>query len=153
MPVSLQGQSALIVGASSGIGRDTAVLFAREGVRVMAAARRQERLAELQTQLAAEGHPIEIAVADASSADQMAELGKRAIAAFGGLDILVYVTGTNTPDRSMVRLARPICNELMNANLNGAYYVTHAVLPSMRDAGRGHLIYVASISGLVPDVS
>jgi serine 3-dehydrogenase (NADP+) len=153
MPVSLKGQSALIVGASSGIGRDTAVLFAREGVRVMAVARRQERLAELQKQLAAEGHAIEIAVADASSSDQMEVLGKRAIAAFGGLDILVYVTGTNTPDRSMARLTPAIWNELINVNLNGAFYVTHAVLPSMRDAGAGHLIYVASISGLVPDVS
>jgi serine 3-dehydrogenase (NADP+) len=153
MPVSLKGQSALIVGASSGIGRDTAVLFAREGVRVMAAARRQERLAELQKQLAAEGHAVEIATADASSADQMEELGKRAIAAFGGLDILVYVTGTNTPDRSMARLTPAIWNEMINVNLNGAFYVTHAVLPSMRNAGSGHLIYVSSISGMVPDVS
>jgi serine 3-dehydrogenase (NADP+) len=153
MPVSLKGQSALIVGASSGIGRDSAVLFAREGVRVMAAARRQERLAEVQKQLAAEGHPIEIAVADASSADQMEDLGKRAVAAFGGLDILVYVTGTNTPDRSMARLTPAIWNELINVNLNGAFYVTHAVLPSMRNAGSGHLIYVSSISGMVPDVS
>ena len=153
MPVSLQGQSALIVGASSGIGRDTAVLFAREGVRVMAAARRQDRLAELQKQLAAEGHAIEIAVADAGDSGQMEELGKRAVAAFGGLDILVYVTGTNTPERSMARLTAPVWNELINVNLNGAFYVTSAVLPSMRQAGAGHLIYVSSISGLVPDVS
>ena len=153
MPVSLKDQSALIVGASSGIGRETAILFAREGVRVMAAARRQDRLAQLQQQLAAEGHSIEVATADAADADQMAQLGRRAIDKFGKVDILVYVTGTNTPDRALTRLTPAIWNQLVNVNLNGAFYITNAVLPSMRDAGAGHLIFVSSISGLIPDVS
>jgi NADP-dependent 3-hydroxy acid dehydrogenase YdfG len=153
MPVSLKDQSALIVGASSGIGRETAILFAREGARVMAAARRHDRLAQLQQQLAAEGHPIEIATADAASPDQMATLGRQALDKFGKLDIMVYVTGTNTPDRALTRLTPAIWNELVTVNLNGAYYITHAVLPSMREARSGHLIYVSSISGLVPDVS
>jgi NADP-dependent 3-hydroxy acid dehydrogenase YdfG len=153
MPVSLKDQTALIVGASSGIGRETAVLFAREGVRVMAAARRQERLAELQKQLATEGHAIEIATADASSAAQMEELGKRTLQKFGKVDIMVYVTGTNTPNRYLDKLTPALWDELVTVNLNGAFYATHAVLPSMRNAGAGHLIYVASISGIVPDVS
>lgn len=153
MPISLKDQSALIVGASSGIGREAAILFAREGVRVMAAARRHERLAELQKQLGAEGHSIEIATADAASVEQMEELGKKALDTFGKLDILVYVTGTNTPDRALTRLTPALWDELITVNLNGAYYITQAVLPSMRKAGSGHLIYVSSISGLVPDVS
>ena len=53
----------------------------------------------------------------------------------------------------MERLNPGIWDSLIEVNLNGAYYATHAVLPSMRGAGAGHLIYVASISGLVPDVS
>src|SRR3954454_18369142 len=104
MPVSLKDQAVLVVGASSGIGRETAVLFAREGARVMAAARRQERLADLQQQLASEGHPIEIATADASDAGQMQELGKQTVARFGRVDIMVYVTGTNTPNRYLDKL-------------------------------------------------
>jgi serine 3-dehydrogenase (NADP+) len=153
MPVSLKDQSALIVGASSGIGRDTAVLFAREGARVMAAARRKERLAELQSQLAGEGHPIEIATADAGVATQMEDLAKATLAKFGKIDILVYVTGTNTPNRYLDKLTPALWDELITVNLNGAFYATHAVLPSMRNAGGGHLIYIASISGIVPDVS
>jgi serine 3-dehydrogenase (NADP+) len=153
MPVSLKDQSALIVGASSGIGRDTAVLFAREGARVMAAARRKERLAELQSQLAGEGHPIEIATADAGVATQMEDLAKATLAKFGKIDILVYVTGTNTPNRYLDKLTPALWDELITVNLNGAFYATHAVLPSMREAGGGHLIYIASISGIVPDVS
>src|SRR5215472_9913762 len=153
MPVSLKGQTALVVGASSGIGRETAILLAREGVRVMAAARRQHRLEELRDHLLKEGHKLDIAVADAASAPQMNDLAARTLAAFGKLDILVYSTGTNTPDRAMTRLTPALWDELVSVNLNGAYYATAAVLPSMRSARSGHLIYISSISGLVPDVS
>jgi NADP-dependent 3-hydroxy acid dehydrogenase YdfG len=153
MPVSLKGQTALVVGASSGIGRETAVLLAREGVRVMAAARRQDRLEQLRGQLAEEGHAIEIAAADAADAGQMNDVAAQALKAFGKLDILVYATGTNTPDRAMTRLTPAVWDELVSVNLNGAYYATAAVLPAMRAAGSGHVIYISSISGLVPDVS
>jgi serine 3-dehydrogenase len=153
MPVSLKDQSVLVVGASSGIGRETAVLFAREGARVMAAARRKDRLAELQAQLAKEGHPIEIATADASVAAEMDALAKSTTGKFGKIDILVYVTGTNTKDRTMTRLTPAIWDMMIGVNLNGAFYATHAVLPGMRNAGAGHLIYIASISGIVPDIS
>jgi len=71
MSVSLKNQVALVIGASSGIGRETAVLLAREGAHVMAAARRADRLQQLQETLAQEGHTIEIASADASDATAM----------------------------------------------------------------------------------
>src|SRR6185503_11502986 len=99
MPVSLKDQTVLVVGASSGIGRETAVLFAREGARVMASARREERLKELQDSLAAEGHKIEIAPADASVPDQMVALANKTRERLGDIDIAVYVTGTNIKDR------------------------------------------------------
>jgi serine 3-dehydrogenase (NADP+) len=153
MPVSLKGQTALVVGASSGIGRETAILLAREGVRVMAAARRLDRLQQLRDQMTGEDHVVEIATVDAASAAQMNDLAAETLKAFGKLDILVYSTGTNTPDRAMTRLTPALWDELVSVNLNGAYYATAAVLPSMRAARSGHLIYISSISGLVPDVS
>lgn len=153
MPVSLQDAAVLVVGSSSGIGRETAVLFAREGARVMASARRAERLQELQRELSQEGRQIEIAPADASYAEQMEQLAAQTRERFGRIDILVYATGTNTPDRAMNRLTVDIWNHLITVNLNGAYYITQAVLPGMREQKAGHLIYVSSISGLVPDVS
>jgi serine 3-dehydrogenase len=153
MPVTLKDQNVLVVGASSGIGRETAVLFAREGARVMASARRENRLQELQSSLAKEGHPIEIAPADASKPDQMMELAQKARNQFGDLDILVYVTGTNIKDRSLKRLNSDLWDMMIDVNLNGAYYITRAVLPAMRERRSGHLIYVSSVSGLFPDVS
>ena len=149
MPVSVQGQTVLIVGASSGIGRAAAVLFAREGAKVVAAARREDRLQALKQELAKEQRDITVRVADASKPEDMQHLAQT----IGKIDILVFVAGTNTPDRSLERLTPEIWNSMVEVNLNGAFYATHAVLPSMRSAGAGHLIFVSSISGLVPDVS
>ena len=153
MPVSLKDQVVLVLGASSGIGRETAVLFAREGARVIASARRGDRLRSLQQQLAKEGFTLDIAAADASNAGEMEQLAERTRAQCGKIDVLVYVTGTNVPDRSMKRLNPRTWDMMLSVNLDGAYYITNAVLPAMREAGAGHLIYVSSISGLVPDVS
>ena len=139
----------MIVGASSGIGRAAAVLFAREGAKVVAAARREDRLQALKQELAKEQRDITVRVADASKPEDMQHLAQT----IGKIDILVFVAGTNTPDRSMARLTPEIWNSMVEVNLNGAFYATHAVLPSMRSAGAGHLIYISSISGLVPDVS
>jgi len=143
----------LVVCASSGIGRAAAVLLAREGASVMASARREDRLLGLQKDLAGEGFPIEIAAADASNSAAMEELAARTRARFGHIDVVVFSAGTNTPDRSLKRLNPVLWDMMVSVNLNGAYYVTHAVLPAMRERGSGHLIYVSSISGLLADVS
>ena len=113
---------------------------------MLASARRQDRLEQLRE---ASGGRIAIHAADAGDPDQMTALA----AAAGRVDVLVYATGTNTPDRALTRLTDPIWHELVQVNLNGAWYITRALLPSMRAARHGHLIYVSSISGRTPDVS
>jgi serine 3-dehydrogenase len=153
MPVSLKDQVVLVVGASSGIGRAAAVLMAREGARVMASARRKDRLEQWKQEMAAEGRAVDILAADAADAAQMDRLAQATREKFGAIQILVYATGTNTPDRSMRRLRPDVWNELISTNLSGAYYATQAVVPGMRDAHFGHIIYIASISGHTPDVS
>jgi serine 3-dehydrogenase len=153
MPVSLKNQTALIVGASSGIGRAIAVHLARDGATVMAAARRRDRLEDLQKELAEENIDIGIAVADAADSVAMEDLAARTLAQFEKIDILVYASGTNTLDRWLPKLTTKTWDEVIGVNLNGAYYATRAVLPAMRERKSGHLIYIASISGIVPDIS
>ena len=147
--VSLNGQVVLVVGASSGIGRATAVLFAKEGARVMAAARRADRLASLKSEVPS----IETAVADAGDAAAMERLAGETAQRLGPIDILVYNTGTNIKDRALTRLTPPLWDMMLSTNLNGAFYITRAVLPSMRERKAGHIIFVSSISGIIPDVS
>lgn len=153
MSASLKDQVVVVVGASSGIGRATAVMMAREGAKVMASARRKERLEQLEKEMAAEGHTIGTFAADATDPAQMNALAEAAKAKFGPVQVMVYATGTNTPDRAMSRLNPTVWNELITTNLNGAYYATQAVVPSMRQAKFGHIIYISSISGHTPDVS
>jgi len=149
MPVNLEKQVVLVVGASSGIGRETAIQFAREGARVMAAARREDRLASLKKEVPS----IETCIADASKTEDMERLARETESRLGSIDILVYNTGTNIKDRALTNLTPPRWDMMISVNLNGAYYITQAVLPGMRTRGAGHIIYVASISGIVPDVS
>jgi serine 3-dehydrogenase len=139
----------LVIGASSGIGRETAILFARAGAKVIASARREHRLQELKTQLAAEGHEIRIYPADASDASAMNKLAEFA----GLIDTLVYATGTNTPDRALPRLTPAIWDMMIGVNLNGAYYATQAVLPGMRERKSGLIMYISSRSAVIPDES
>jgi NADP-dependent 3-hydroxy acid dehydrogenase YdfG len=120
---------------------------------VVAAARREDRLSALKKELASEGHSIETAIADASKVGDMDRLIADTRQKLGEIDILVYNSGTNVKDRSLKRLTPAIWDMMIAVNLSGGYYATQAVLPSMRERKAGHLIYVASISGLVPDVS
>jgi len=141
------------VGASSGIGREIAKQAALEGARIVAAARRAERLQSLRSEVTASGGTLHTFQGDASRLEDMERLGRETLEKLGGIDILIYAAGTNTPDRALTRLTPQIWNSLMEANLTGAYYITQAVLPHMREAKAGHLIYISSISGLLADVS
>ena len=76
MPVSISDQVVVIVGASSGIGRAAAVLFAREGAKVVAAARRENRLQSLKDELAREQCDITVRPADASDPADMQQLAQ-----------------------------------------------------------------------------
>lgn len=128
-------------------------MLARAGAQVMATARRAERLEQLQQELAGEGRPIGIFPADAADCAAMEALAAATVQRFGRVDILVYATGNNIPDRSMQRLTPQIWDWMISVNLNGAYYLTQALLPGMRTQGGGHLLYVSSISSKRPDVS
>jgi len=153
MPVSVEHKTVLVVGASSGIGAASAALFAREGAKVMASARREERLAGLRDKVRGEGRSIEIYAADATQSADMERLAEETSKRLGRIEIVVFAAGTNVPDRAMSRLNVQTWDMMLNVNLSGAYYVTHAVLPAMRAAKDGHLIYISSIGGLLPDLS
>ncbi len=147
MAISLEGQAVLIIGASSGIGRETALLFAQEGARVMASARRAERLAEL------EPRGIAIHAADACDPAAMEALAAATLAKFGRIDSLIFATGTNIPDRALSRLTTELWDMMVGTNLNAAYYATRAVLPAMRAQKAGSIYYISSKSAVIPDES
>lgn len=153
MPNILKSQVVLILGASSGIGQATAIMAANAGATVIAAARREERLLEMQTRLRADGVALAICKADADSLDDVTALVTGVIAQYGRIDIAVYACGTNSPDRAMKVMPPATWNHILQTNLTGAFYFSHALLPHMRQAGAGHILYVSSTAGVIADLS
>ena len=145
-PMSLDRRSAVITGASSGIGLACAEHFAREGIAVVLAARRADRLEQAAATIRAAGGRAEAVVADVTSEPDMRRLVERALDVFGGLDIMVcnagfgyYGTVEDTPPEIMRRM--------MDVNFMGTYFGTRAALPVFRRQGYGHLLIVSSIVG------
>ncbi len=145
----MKDKVALVIGASSGIGRACARQLAADGARVMASARREDRLLALQRE-----HGIaEIFAADATDAAQMNRLAEETARRLGPIDLMIYASGTNTPDRYLPRLTPAVWADLISTNLDGAFFAAQAVLPAMRARKQGHLIFISSISGHTPDAS
>ena len=141
---------ALIVGASSGMGRATARAYAEAGMRVALAARSAEQLEELAEEIGRGAVALPCDVTVPTSVEQMVD---RVIKTCGSLDILVYATGTNIPDRSLEVLSGETWEMMMATNLSGAFYATQAVLPQMRKQGRGLIIYLSTGAVQSPDAS
>ncbi|HUQ69689.1 MAG TPA: SDR family oxidoreductase [Planctomycetaceae bacterium] len=149
MSTTLQGQTAIVVGASSGMGRAIAVCLAEHGAKVLAAARRQERLDDLAGKIPG---IIPMAV-DVTRAEDVAALMATAKSQLERVDLLVYATGTNLRDRSLRDVTPLGWQELIDTNLTGAFYCTHGVLPLMREQGGGLIVYLSSAAVQRPDVS
>ncbi len=153
MANTLDSQVVLVVGASSGIGRATALLAAREGAQVIAVARREDRLLSLKEQVRAEGFVLSTRTANATDQSAISAVVDSVVAEFGRIDIAVYATGTNAPDRAMKAMPPETWHNILETNLDGAFYLCHAVLPGMRTDGAGHIIFVSSTAGAIADLS
>ena len=153
MTTRLDGQTAIVVGASSGMGRAIAVSLARAGAHVVAAGRRSDRLEDLKADIEELGGTIETCVADATKPADVQRLVDQSLRSSGRIDVLVYATGTNLPERSLGVLTDDKWQELIATNLTGAFTCTKSVLPAMRAAGNGLIIYLSSACVQMPDVS
>ena len=142
----LAGRSALITGASSGIGRATARELAATGARVGLAARRAERLEELKGEIDRNGGEALALPTDVTDYAQAEAMVRRAEEAFGGVDVLVNVAGVMLP--APIAEADPAdWLRMVEVNLLGVLYATRAALPGMLERGNGHIVNVSSTSG------
>jgi clavulanate-9-aldehyde reducatase len=143
---SLDGRKALITGASSGIGEATALLMAGEGAAVALGARRKGRLDELVARIEGEGGTAVAIEADVAEEGQARALVERAHEALGGLDCLINNAGV-----MLLGLVQGAETEewrrMVEVNLLGLLYCTHAALPILRDGGGGDVVNVASVAG------
>lgn len=150
MNKSLDGQIAVIVGASSGMGRATAVSYAEAGASVVVAARSGEKLDALVAEIGDRALACQTDVQDVAHVEALIQTTKER---FGRIDILVYATGTNIPDRSLDNLTHDTWQMMIGTNLTGAFNCTKAVLPVMQEQKAGLIIYLSSGCVQSPDVS
>lgn len=146
MGKDLDGQVVIVTGASSGIGRETALHFARENAKVVLAARRQERLLALEDEIQRLGAEAVCLPTDVTFRDQAEAMVTRTMERFGRVDILVNNAGAGL--FASVEETRPEdMEEILRVNFFGAFYAIRVALPIMRQQRRGHIINVSSIIG------
>jgi NADP-dependent 3-hydroxy acid dehydrogenase YdfG len=140
---ALEGRKTVVTGASSGIGEATVEALVREGAVVAAGARRGDRLQELAGRVEGTVHVREVDVTDQGAARTFIE---ESAAAMDGLDILINNAG--------VMLLGPVAGadiehwqRMINVNLLGLLYCTHAALAIMGEGGGGHIVNLSSVAG------
>jgi short-subunit dehydrogenase len=144
----LRGRTALVTGASGGLGAHLARRLAREGMDVALAARREQELAELAAELQTLGVRAAALPADLSDLDQIDPLIERAEAALGPLDLLVNNAGVETTGAFTV-YTREELTAMVDLNLTAPMLLAHRVLPGMLDRRRGHVVFVSSLAGKI----
>ncbi|MBW4448638.1 MAG: SDR family NAD(P)-dependent oxidoreductase [Hassallia sp. WJT32-NPBG1] len=152
MAGKLNGKVAIVTGASSGIGEATALALAAEGTKVAIAARRTDRLETLTKRIKESGGEVLSITADVADEAQVREMVSKTKAEWGRVDILINNAG--------VMLLGPIFDadtedwrRMMNVNVLGLMYATHAVLPLMKAQGIGHIVNISSVAGRVANAN
>jgi len=139
-------RTALVTGASRGIGAATARSLASRGDRVALVARSKHELAQVTEEIRAAGGEAWYWAADVTQPDACRAMVEEAVDQAGGVDICVMSAGVGhwAPTTEM---SDSQWRETMATNLDAAFYTTRAVLPTMIDRQRGHLVYISSVLG------
>jgi 3-hydroxy acid dehydrogenase/malonic semialdehyde reductase len=148
-PVPVLGRCALITGASSGIGKATAERLAELGCRLVVAARREERLEELASDLRLRyGATVHCVVLDVTDTDAVLALPKSLPKAFADVSILVNNAGGALGTAKVTENDMNDVTTMLDANIKGVVATTRAFSPGMVSRGEGHIVNISSIAGI-----
>jgi len=141
---SLKDKVAVVTGASQGIGRDTALALAEAGAKVAAAARNEEKLAALVSEIRAAGGEAFALKMDVADADLVKAGFKQVVDKFGRLDILVNNAAV-TRDGLAMRMKKDDWDTVLETNLTGAHLCIQQALATMMRARAGRIINISSV--------
>ena len=144
----LAGKVAIVTGGASGMGQSEAMIFAREGARVVVADLLEAESGQTVDKIKAAGGTARFVKLDVTSESQWQAAIDAAVGGFGGLDVLVNNAGiSGTFDADMLSTAA--WDSLMNVNAKGVFLGMKYAIPVMQKAGRGAIVNISSISGFV----
>jgi dehydrogenase/reductase SDR family member 4 len=143
----LEHKVAIVTGASRGIGRSIAEVFAREGAAVVICGRKQEALDQVAHELAGRIIPLACHVGRLEDLERLVD---RVTGEFGKVDILVNNAGTNIAQGPALEMTDAQFDKMIEVNLKSAYRLTRLVAPGMCERGWGSIVNIASIAGLRP---
>ncbi len=144
---SLKGKVAWVTGAGTGIGQAGAVMLAKNGATVVLSGRRMETLRETMTTIEKNGGIAVPEILDVADADAVQAVSDRIAARWGRLDILVNNAGTNVTERHWNQVTPGKWQEVIDIDLNGAFYCALAAIPIMRKQKDGLIINISSWAG------
>lgn len=142
----LTGKTALVTGASRGIGRAIALRLAALGSRILLVARDAAALTEVQQEIAAQGGAAEIHSCDLASSSAIEAMGK-SLAAAGGCDILVNCAGIGRIGKPLHDLPVEDFDAVYATNVRAPYLLIRAVVPGMIARGAGDVVNISSLAG------
>lgn len=148
MKNNLDGEAALITGASSGIGEATARALAREGAAVGLVARREKRLETLADDIASAGGESLVLPADVREEEAVAAAVDETVEAFGSLDVVVGNAGL-ARGSDVASMTTEGYRAMMETNVDGSFFLARAALPLLRES-EGTLVFVGSFAGQYP---
>ncbi|MGB6945892.1 MAG: SDR family oxidoreductase [Bryobacteraceae bacterium] len=146
----LPNKVAIVTGASRGIGRAIAELFAREGASVVICGRKQEPLDQVAREFSALAGRILPIACHVGRLDDLERLVDRATRELGQIDILVNNAGTNIAQGPALEMTDAQFDKMVEVNLKSAYRLTRLVAPGMCERGSGSIVNIASIAGIRP---
>ncbi|WP_080848607.1 3-ketoacyl-ACP reductase [Cytobacillus gottheilii] len=147
MTQSLKGKVAFVTGAGRGIGKAAAIALAKEGVNLGLLARTEEALKEVAKEVEALGVNVAYAPVDVSSQEEVKEAVKNLTSEAGPADILINNAGVGQFG-TLLEMDPQDWKHIIDVNLMGVYYMTHAVLPQLIEKNRGDIINISSTNGL-----
>lgn len=144
----LEGKTAIVTGASKGIGAAIAHAFAEAGARVVLSSRKQEAVEAVADQIGKNALPI---AANAGEPEQLQGLVQRTTEAFGGIDIIVNNAATNPVFGPVEQTEGWAYDKIMAVNVKGPFELCKLALPSMKERGGGAILNISSVGGLTPE--
>lgn len=143
----LENKVAIITGASSGIGRATAMLFAAHGAAVVLNARGEKALQEVAGDIRETGGRVHAVAGDAGLAETHSRLAEAAVSVFGGLDIAVNNAGAVGAMKPLAEISPAEWDDVLNVNLTSAFLGARYQIPLMLTRGGGSIVFTSSFVG------